>query len=404
MENSPQSARLLRKRQIRFRFRKLVFNLVICRQWLQEIAQHETRITADAQANITKIIRRQVVKSMLSPQEKKSLNVPAIKRTAAQRRALLELFLSMKCLDTFSPMIRAQLSTVVQYRALAESQVIYQSGRLGYAMYILLDGDVALTKDRWVPVTGAWEKVQFHKVVAGNQFGHDALVNDTPRTHSAQTLRKCELFLIYKDDFERILLADTRHKWHFIQSSLLRFPYFGFWNDEQRILCCTLSRLIGFEPQQMVYSDVDAAKYYQNEAYFVLDGECELYQILTDNRGMKKFVRIGVFHRGAVFNLGERARDRFIVAKTLVQCLLIPQFWLLQNEQDVGNVWEKKMHDIDASIPTKMGILRQLKQEAAWTAWKNNQLNELYARSPLIAAKDDEELPVMLKIQLKNLK
>lgn len=417
MKAVSKAERLARQRLVRFLFRKLVYTLLICRQWLLEIAQHETTITADAQANITKIIRRQVVKSILSPSEKKALNIASSKRTPQQRRELLELFLSLKCLETFSPVIRALLSTVVQYRCLLPHTVIFQSGHMACGMYILLDGEVALTRDHWVPLKDAWEKFQFHKVVAGNQFGHDAFMNDSVRTHSAQTIKESELLFIYREDFDRILAEDTRFKWDVIRNSLQRYPYFQLWTSEQRTLCCLLSRLVRFKRNQMVYSDMNAEKYSKHEAYFLIDGECEIYQVLhlrnVSRKGClkraeivddpventtSKFVRIGVLYRGAVFNLGEQSIGRFVVARSVVQGLLIPHFWIFQNEQDVGNVWEKKMIDIDTSIPSRRDILVQLQQEQTWNEYKNRLIGKLYATSPLVVMNKHETLPDMLKL------
>lgn len=413
--------RLIRKRIIKFLFRKLIFNLLISRHWLLEIAHHETKITANAQENILKIIRRKVVKSILSPHEKKSLSIRASARTDSQRLELRELFLSLKCLDTYEPKIRVLLSTVAQYRCLKANQVIFQTGQISCAMYILLDGEVALTRDHWMPLKDAWEKSLFHTVVAGNQFGHDAFVNKTVRTYSAQTLKECELLFVYRDDFDRILADDIRFKWNIIRGALLRFRYFQLWTNEQRTLCCLLSRLIRFNPNQMVHSTMNEDKYSKDEAYFLLNGECELHQTVhlkeVDERGsvkyaqiidsreegsVTKYMRIGVFRPGAVFNLGERSIGRFVVAKTVAQCLLIPRFWLFQNDQDVGNVWEKKVIDIEISIPTREHLLAMLKQEEAWSEYKRQVTSAIYARSPLIRANSHKYVPNFIQLHKKH--
>lgn len=54
-----------------------------------------------------------------------------------------------------------------------------------------------------------------------------------------------------------------------------------------------------------------------------------------------RMVEIGHYKTGCVFGLGEQMEDRVIMAKTRVQCLLIPRYWLLQHEQNIGNIWQK---------------------------------------------------------------
>ena len=51
------------------------------------------------------------------------------------------------------------------------------------------------------------------------------------------------------------------------------------------------------------------------------------------------FINAGVYSCGSVFGLGEQMHQRSIVAKNLVQCLVIPRYWLLQKSQNSGNIW-----------------------------------------------------------------
>lgn len=54
------------------------------------------------------------------------------------------------------------------------------------------------------------------------------------------------------------------------------------------------------------------------------------------------FIEIGELRCGSIFGLGEQMDDRVIVAKHKeVQCLLIPQYWLLQKKQNTGNIWHR---------------------------------------------------------------
>lgn len=52
-------------------------------------------------------------------------------------------------------------------------------------------------------------------------------------------------------------------------------------------------------------------------------------------------MEVGRFSCGSVFGLGEQMEERAIVARTTVQCMLIPRYWLFQKQQNLGNIWQR---------------------------------------------------------------
>lgn len=51
---------------------------------------------------------------------------------------------------------------------------------------------------------------------------------------------------------------------------------------------------------------------------------------------------IVLFSVGSIIGLDERPEHRAIIANdNFVQCLLIPRYWLIQKQQNAGNVWER---------------------------------------------------------------
>lgn len=56
---------------------------------------------------------------------------------------------------------------------------------------------------------------------------------------------------------------------------------------------------------------------------------------------LTRTVDVGHYAVGTAFGLGEHMEDRIIFAKTDVECLLIPRYWLFQSEQNLGNIWQK---------------------------------------------------------------
>lgn len=151
--------------------------------------------------------------------------------------------------------------------------------------------------------------------------------------------------------------------------------------------CQRLSSLHIFQPFDIIYAE-DRGLF--SETCFILNGECSIIQCLKMFERNKRFkltaakkiapiassliqlfadqtcsdgsepqsspvyphssgtnlifhfVNIGQFRRGSVFGLGEAMDDRIVVARNcVVECLMIPRYWLLQKRQNVGNIWNR---------------------------------------------------------------
>lgn len=64
----------------------------------------------------------------------------------------------------------------------------------------------------------------------------------------------------------------------------------------------------------------------------------------------KYFIEIGTFGCGSIFGLGEQMDDRIIIAGDKgVQCLLIPRYWLMQKNQNSGNIWQRLIFHLSFS-------------------------------------------------------
>ena len=95
-----------------------------------------------------------------------------------------------------------QLLTALRRRKVAAGTAIYRQGEQADAFFIVAAGSV-----------GIWQKKNFrqHKVSTVGQdgfFGDNALIGKGPRAASAMAETDCELYVLYKDDFERILMAN----------------------------------------------------------------------------------------------------------------------------------------------------------------------------------------------------
>ncbi|XP_032668375.1 uncharacterized protein LOC116842787 [Odontomachus brunneus] len=82
------------------------------------------------------------------------------------------------------------------------------------------------------------------------------------------------------------------------------------------------------------------------------------------------FMQVCIFSRGACFGLGENMLHRRIVAITSMRCLLIPRYWLL--EQNRANIWGRVKLFIDSKYPTKKQLFDRFIQNRKWIAYKRN--------------------------------
>lgn len=70
--------------------------------------------------------------------------------------------------------------------------------------------------------------------------------------------------------------------------------------------------------------------------------DCPTVAVQTIKNQRNCFIEIGTFRCGSIFGLGEQMEDRIITAGNKgVQCLLIPRYWLMQKNQNSGNIWER---------------------------------------------------------------
>uniref|UniRef100_A0A182QNU0 Cyclic nucleotide-binding domain-containing protein n=1 Tax=Anopheles farauti TaxID=69004 RepID=A0A182QNU0_9DIPT len=231
-------------------------------------------------------------------------------------------------------------------------------------------------------------------------------------------------------DTERPVLAkltpdDRRQD---LLDALARFSYFERWSDEQRRDCCHRAQLRRYPPDQTVFVEGEAPV---NYAHFVLSGECGLLQCLKLHRrrdrrtGAKRyrlspaqptedeitrfhrrrhrhqqpfassplelpdagrkpanqrhechFVDIATYSRGSVFGIGEHMVDRAVFARTAVECLLIPRYWLLEKPQNRGNIWNRVRIFLEQRQPSRERLFRWFLGELLWHRYRRQLVDD----------------------------
>lgn len=88
------------------------------------------------------------------------------------------------------------------------------------AMFIVLSGRVKIYTD-----SAGRKRKTFAYLTEGEFFGEMALVEGLPRTASAQAVEDSRLMLIYKKDFERLLVSDPRLSLYLLKTLCARLRH-----------------------------------------------------------------------------------------------------------------------------------------------------------------------------------
>ncbi|XP_037911720.1 uncharacterized protein LOC119651940 isoform X2 [Hermetia illucens] len=110
------------------------------------------------------------------------------------------------------------------------------------------------------------------------------------------------------------------------------------------------------------------------------------------------FIEVGTLTCGAIFGLGERMEHRMIMAKSTVQCLLIPRFWLLQKAQNIANIWRRTEMYLETIIPSRDVLFENFKASRKWRKYKKSLINSLVEQKPSVNTTKIEDIPIICRI------
>lgn len=97
------------------------------------------------------------------------------------------------------------LVSALHSRTYREGEVIFVSGDIGRALFVLESGSVELTR----PASAGKPHVLYH-LKPGDFFGEMALLESLPRTATATATEKTHLHLLYKSKLDALLHAEPR--------------------------------------------------------------------------------------------------------------------------------------------------------------------------------------------------
>ncbi|XP_054725388.1 uncharacterized protein LOC129235526 isoform X1 [Anastrepha obliqua] len=109
------------------------------------------------------------------------------------------------------------------------------------------------------------------------------------------------------------------------------------------------------------------------------------------------FIDVGSITFGGVFSLGEKLEHRVIMARTTVQCLMLPRYWLLEKEQNPGNIWQRRRFYLNSTIPSREQLFKDFLTTRTWQKFKNNVISSNLTRN-LSNPTKVQDIPIICRI------
>lgn len=130
------------------------------------------------------------------------------------------------------------------------------------------------------------------------------------------------------------------------------------------------------------------------------------YSLLPLGRQLKEndptyeyqFVDVGSLSCGAVFGLGENLQHKTIVARTSVQCLLVPRYWLFIKAQNKGNIWERIRLYLDSTIPSRTLAFKEYLDELKWKKYRKDLVEAVMSNSRIPNPTTYFDIPLICRV------
>ncbi|XP_060663231.1 uncharacterized protein LOC132796175 [Drosophila nasuta] len=110
-----------------------------------------------------------------------------------------------------------------------------------------------------------------------------------------------------------------------------------------------------------------------------------------------RFVDVGSLTYGGIFGLGETIVHRVIMARTVVQCMLLPRFWLMEPDQNPGHIWKRRKFYLEGCVPSREELFGNFLKTRRWEKFKHD-----YVQSTLnpnsVNSTQPEDIPIISRI------
>ncbi|XP_060864846.1 uncharacterized protein LOC132941015 [Metopolophium dirhodum] len=319
--------------------------------------------------------------SQISVFQKLILFKPPDERTTLELQSIEWMFeIGFKFFHLCPTDIKMALIRRATYTCYGPGRWILKQGHLSTNMYLIVKGHVVITEDVRNSVTKLMDNTERCILKEKQSFGESAVMFNTFRTNSVQSLSTVELISISKNDFTDIIKDNLQLRWNANAIAIKNSSYFKHLSLMELNKCSTISFIKTLKDHEYVLGrgtgDVDYA-------HFVLEGEISLILHLEikkivnryGNEGFKlrktseklykkKYTNIYVdtcaFLPDSCFNIGENVTDKEFMTSNIdeTKCLCVPHWFMTETEK--LKCWEFVKLDLNHIIPSKDQVFSKL--------------------------------------------
>nr|CAI5831581.1 unnamed protein product [Callosobruchus analis] len=255
--------------------------------WLADI---DEKLGDNVMKNIQMLTRKKVKKSALSGQEKAILCKPKEERTEEEKALLARSIGGLKCFKKYPPEVKSQLAACTYFVSYGPGRAIVKQDHLPSAMYFILSGEAAVTVKHYDKILKEYITEDVGYMYQGTMFGEVALLHGVVRLATITTTTPCELLMIKKEDFDRVLKATVLKSWEAISKIMNKLSYFKNWDNLTKRECAIIARTRSFEAgETLLGDDIGLRKW----VYFITKGSCHIIEHLMlkvyEWRGLKTY-------------------------------------------------------------------------------------------------------------------
>ncbi|XP_017028908.1 uncharacterized protein [Drosophila kikkawai] len=281
------------KKAAKNRFRKLVRNVILNMQWLNEAAE-DTGISLNVKKNVAMSVRQKRKVGMMTMAEKSLLRTPHHTRTVDERKKLCNILANLACFSKFAPKVRARLVPHIKFMAVNPGRTIMNEGDIPVTIYFIIAGEVEMSRNVYNKATKLFELHSEAIFGPGDCIGDIDVLENSPRTNTYVATSNCELLVVYKNTYEQVLQQSMQKLWQEKKDALKALDYFEFFNEEQIVNACKYANIHQFDTLETIYTEDQGS---MSSVYFVLSGECVILQCLH--------MKVNLVNREKVYQLAK---------------------------------------------------------------------------------------------------
>ncbi len=118
----------------------------------------------------------------------------------------IDFFSKISIFNGLSSFDVGKLVTAMYSRKYEAGEVICPEHEIGKALFIIMSGEVGITRKSGL----LKEEKIISRLKSGDFFGEMSLLEEKPRSATAKALTDCELFIIYKANFDSMIIKDPK--------------------------------------------------------------------------------------------------------------------------------------------------------------------------------------------------